>query len=987
MNAQSFGKKRQLIFLALAVLVGIFSFYRLNNPYTAFNELCRSGSLGDVCRAVENGADLNPPLIQLGKWVDSNTLMEKTTHSDGITTYAPVYTGDNDYAFMRGNQYGDEMLFTKVCRKFVYLFRWLRLRLWAFLFHYADEPPVQSAVRINPDPRIAALLIEKGARDADGMGGYSMKLACQRRIPPEGLKLDQQGRDFWEKEKNVVIGVPDTEGTMVIAAAILAGSLRTTKEAAAYLWVNVFEYSASTPEFIYLLLSDANMKKAAVEQKGVLENAAMFIKDAAGLEVLLQAGADPARFDPPSTEVPGLTLTLHKDGSHETKPTITAMHPYATGTNALNQAAKFNTTPGIVSVLLKYGANCNSIDKNDRTGKTPLAAALLHKNIHAANELLESADRSLAKPQPLDLSVTCEGTALLPYIASNWSEPAIIDKLTAAGLRPEQQVLDAALLSALLNDTPASLSIADKLLALGADINHLSKWWGEQKWNLYIHVLEKYQSVNPSTAEEKLIFLLSRGADPDRRDLEAGFKGSPTALQFILDGYSCNQDYLDRFVSLFACGSADFTLPPLYLGRPSPQDGNNLFAAYLNHRRRHFRSKEDVPKAYPQFEEAVRSFISSKAGTATDNSAFWYDNPLPAACSLRFASPPTIAALLQAGANPKKASLGGWTPLHVLVMSTVDNWPDANRILALYKETSHAETLMFNYGRLEGEAVLERDSRSLKTLGMLLTAGADPMAVAGGDAEAKGLTSFFLTIRLSGIADQVVPLFIAHGAEVNSFAPDGASMLSHVVRLGNSTLECEQERAHRLVALLIDLGAEYNMRDAGEKGFYPILWALQGRDTSLARLLFEKGASLNVMDSGGATPLHHVVVPGFANDIAFLNFLLENGADPNIADNNGVTPLMLAADKWGKRDEVAILLRHGADPNLTDCSGKTALMYNLAGDWADFEYARQLLEAGADVNHRDNEGKTALMLVREHASRGDSWKEKRVRMLIEAGAK
>lgn len=74
----------------------------------------------------------------------------------------------------------------------------------------------------------------------------------------------------------------------------------------------------------------------------------------------------------------------------------------------------------------------------------------------------------------------------------------------------------------------------------------------------------------------------------------------------------------------------------------------------------------------------------------------------------------------------------------------------------------------------------------------------------------------------------------------------------------------------------------------------------------MAKLLLQRGASVNAIDNAGSSPLHIAAEIG---DIANVTTLLEHGANPNLHNKGGYTPLHLAV-KEGLEDIVSILLTH-----------------------------------------------------------------------------
>ena len=129
------------------------------------------------------------------------------------------------------------------------------------------------------------------------------------------------------------------------------------------------------------------------------------------------------------------------------------------------------------------------------------------------------------------------------------------------------------------------------------------------------------------------------------------------------------------------------------------------------------------------------------------------------------------------------------------------------------------------------------------------------------------------------------------------------------------------------------------------------LSALSGRnqalhhsdDTRPIELLLARGASVNVRDDHGETPLLIAVGRGSP---AIITLLLRRGADVRAKDPWGMTPLMRAAPH---PEAVKLLLAHGADVRVRDTRGKTALDWALTAKNAE---SAELLKVAAEKKSR-----------------------------------
>lgn len=121
--------------------------------------------------------------------------------------------------------------------------------------------------------------------------------------------------------------------------------------------------------------------------------------------------------------------------------------------------------------------------------------------------------------------------------------------------------------------------------------------------------------------------------------------------------------------------------------------------------------------------------------------------------------------------------------------------------------------------------------------------------------------------------------------------------------------------------LLLEHGATVNVRD--RFGLTPLDEAVKSRNNLLVKALVTKGAELSKI--GSETSLLTLAAQNREEDIPLAKLMLESKVDPNCADYDGRTPLHLAVCE----SNVAlaeILLNHGADPLKEDRWKCTPLM-------------------------------------------------------------
>jgi len=144
----------------------------------------------------------------------------------------------------------------------------------------------------------------------------------------------------------------------------------------------------------------------------------------------------------------------------------------------------------------------------------------------------------------------------------------------------------------------------------------------------------------------------------------------------------------------------------------------------------------------------------------------------------------------------------------------------------------------------------------------------------------------------------------------------------------------------------------------------PLSMAIEHQMYSVARVLIERNANVNAINSVGMTPLHYAC--SHAPDLDFIELLLEQGASINAVSVLGNYPIHLACNKNGCKELVRLLVLAGADVDTVSSSLlRTTPLLEATGS-NNIDVMLELLLLGADVHSTTTENKTPLKVAHEH---------------------
>ncbi len=179
----------------------------------------------------------------------------------------------------------------------------------------------------------------------------------------------------------------------------------------------------------------------------------------------------------------------------------------------------------------------------------------------------------------------------------------------------------------------------------------------------------------------------------------------------------------------------------------------------------------------------------------------------------------------------------------------------------------------------------------------------------------------------------------------------GKSALAALIAYGH-----DQERAalERLVALLLDYGADADLRD--ERGRTALLEAANYHLVAIARMLLDAGAEPSTLcgrEGRQEDALYEVFTREDDHEVMaeLTDVLLAAGAQPDQACGAWQRTALMLACRAGAMHAARALIRAGANVNRVDAQGKSA--YVLAAQRGHTSICELLLDSGATVSDRE----------------------------------
>jgi len=143
------------------------------------------------------------------------------------------------------------------------------------------------------------------------------------------------------------------------------------------------------------------------------------------------------------------------------------------------------------------------------------------------------------------------------------------------------------------------------------------------------------------------------------------------------------------------------------------------------------------------------------------------------------------------------------------------------------------------------------------------------------------------------------------------------------------------------------IGSNTDVNQAQLDGTTALHWAVYYNDEEMVAQLLRRGATANVRNEFGSSPMSEAAINGNAK---IIKRLLDAGADANERGADDQTPLMVVA-RTPNVDAAKVLVKAGADVNAVEkWRGQTALMWASAQQQAGM--VKFLIDSGAQLNAR-----------------------------------
>lgn len=170
-------------------------------------------------------------------------------------------------------------------------------------------------------------------------------------------------------------------------------------------------------------------------------------------------------------------------------------------------------------------------------------------------------------------------------------------------------------------------------------------------------------------------------------------------------------------------------------------------------------------------------------------------------------------------------------------------------------------------------------------------------------------------------------------------------------------------RGNRLVHTMLAGAGVALAAAAGPAYASEIHTAAQSGNIAAVKLLLQKDKRLvNAVDGDGRMPLFYALTRT-PDSPELVRLLLDKGANVNRMDTRGDVPLVSATNRR-KLDQIRLLLKYHANINAKDPDHGYAALHEALATYPSYQVVKTLIRAGADVNLPDRAGDTPFDIAR-----------------------
>lgn len=140
------------------------------------------------------------------------------------------------------------------------------------------------------------------------------------------------------------------------------------------------------------------------------------------------------------------------------------------------------------------------------------------------------------------------------------------------------------------------------------------------------------------------------------------------------------------------------------------------------------------------------------------------------------------------------------------------------------------------------------------------------------------------------------------------------------------TLAILNEAPNETIEYLLSLNGNDVTKPTHHKRTY-IFWSLMRKNMPITKLLLEKGADPNAIDSYQNTPIIFAAERGNISDLEFYKLLVKKGANLKHTNENGTNVLLTIVPHVKNIDEIRYFTKRGLSLNSVDNNGNNAIFY------------------------------------------------------------